>query len=53
MTITKNNFWVGRNIRYEGQRYIVIDVIDSCFSKATFLVEDIKTKVQRRITRKL
>ena len=53
MANAKNKAWIGRNIRYEGRRYIVIDVLYSCHSKATFLAEDIKTKVQKRITRRL
>jgi len=53
MTNAKNISWIGRNIRFEGRRYIVIDVLYSCHTKATFLVEDIKTKAQKKITRKL
>lgn len=53
MANAKNASWIGRNIRFEGRRYIVIDVVYSCHTKAIFLVEDIKTKVQRQIIRKL
>lgn len=53
MANTKNTSWIGRNIKFEGHRYVVIDVLYSCHTKATFLVEDIKTKTQRKITRKL
>jgi len=53
MSVNKNTPWLGKNIRYKGRRYIIIDVIYSCHSRATFLAEDIKTKVRRQITRKL
>ena len=51
--MSSSNFWIGKNIRYNGCRYIIIDVVSSCYSQAVFLVEDIKTGDRKKITRKL
>jgi len=51
--MSNDNYWIGRNIRYNGRRYIIIDVIQSCYNQATFVAEDIITKARRIITRKL
>ena len=45
--------WIGKLIRYNGRRYTIIDVIQSCYRKAIFIAEDVKTKAVIRITREI